>query len=86
MRNSRHEPDPRMEFQAALNTAEEIPCQDMPELFFPDDFIDRKTRESVISTAKALCSQCPIQMECLLYAIRAREHYGIWGGTLPNER
>lgn len=32
-----------------------------------------------------LCSSCPVQEECLDYALKA-EPYGIWGGTTESER
>lgn len=31
--------------------------------------------------AKAVCSTCEVTVECLDYAIRNNEQYGIWGGT-----
>lgn len=36
--------------------------------------------------AKIICGSCPVKIECLNYAIRRREPYGIWGGKSPHER
>jgi WhiB family transcriptional regulator, redox-sensing transcriptional regulator len=35
--------------------------------------------------AKAICSQCPVKVDCLEYALVHREK-GIWGGTNTRER
>lgn len=39
-----------------------------------------------INSAKAICSECPIREQCLDYAMRNRELYGIWGGHTTSER
>jgi WhiB family redox-sensing transcriptional regulator len=39
-----------------------------------------------IEAAKAICATCPVQPECLRYAIETRQEYGIWGGTTEDER
>ena len=62
------------------------PCADIPEIFFPEDFPDKGTREQAIRLARALCATCPIRWQCFEYAVEAREPHGIWGGTLPHER
>jgi len=36
--------------------------------------------------AKAICSTCVVQNDCLEYAIRIREPHGIWGGMNETER
>ncbi len=38
-----------------------------------------------IKLAKAICSACPVQEECLDFAVRNLE-IGIWGGTTTKER
>lgn len=35
--------------------------------------------------AKALCQGCPIQRDCLRYAVNAHE-VGVWGGMTDEER
>jgi WhiB family redox-sensing transcriptional regulator len=43
----------------------------------------RRARESA---AKRICVDCPVQRECLEYALRVREPFGIWGGLDETER
>jgi hypothetical protein len=59
-------------------------AQTDPDLFFPDD----KDREK-LSQAKAICGSCPVQLQCLNYALTAfasASDWGVWGGTDPFER
>ncbi len=46
-----------------------------PDLFFPD----RKAGDSA-AAAKRICHACPVQAECLEYAVRTNQTIGIWGG------
>lgn len=50
-----------------------------PEIFYPvsDDDADE---------AKAICADCPVRVQCLEYALIARERDGIWGGCTERER
>jgi WhiB family redox-sensing transcriptional regulator len=36
--------------------------------------------------AKAICASCNVVDSCLRWALLAREPYGVWGGTSPEER
>lgn len=36
--------------------------------------------------AKAVCRACPVQAECLAFAMSTGPHDGIWGATTPYER
>lgn len=49
------------------------------ELFFPG--LGASTRD-----AKTVCAGCPVIAECLNYAIRHNERFGVWGGMSTNER
>ena len=53
---------------------EQLPCrlQD-PELFFADSPAD-------VEYAKALCSDCPVRLDCLNGALERGEPWGVWGG------
>ena len=56
-------------------------------LFFPPSTFERKDeRERRELRARAICRVCPVMGECLEYAMRIREPYGIWGGYTENER
>ncbi len=55
--------------------------------FFPpaaNERRDDKRRREV--RAKAICSNCPVEHDCLDYALSIREVHGIWGGTSGLER
>ena len=58
-------------------------CQDQPNdlLWFPDP----KTPAGSLKQAKSICRACPVQPECLHYAMTHRV-YGIWGGLSETER
>jgi WhiB family transcriptional regulator, redox-sensing transcriptional regulator len=40
------------------------------------------TRESL---ALAVCDRCPVQLECLAYAVTTRQQHGVWGGKTQQE-
>jgi WhiB family redox-sensing transcriptional regulator len=50
-----------------------------PDLFFPER--GASTRE-----AKEVCRGCVVKDECLEYALRNGEKFGIWGGMSERER
>jgi WhiB family redox-sensing transcriptional regulator len=55
---------------------ERLPCRrEDPELFFAESPHD-------VEVAKALCTSCPVQAECLAGALERREPWGVWGGQL----
>jgi WhiB family redox-sensing transcriptional regulator len=55
-----------------------------PELFFPVGNDGPALRQ--ISKAKTVCRQCPVSDSCLIWAMRAGETVGIWGGMTEDER
>lgn len=50
-----------------------------PEIFFPPQ--GGSPRE-----AKLVCLHCPVQAQCLEFALRNRERHGVWGGLTEDER
>lgn len=54
-------------------------AQTDPEAFFPEK--GGSTREG-----KSTCERCPVQAECLDYALENDERFGIWGGLSERER
>jgi WhiB family redox-sensing transcriptional regulator len=53
---------------------EEALCSQVdPDLWFPK-------RGGASHEAKKVCADCPVARQCLDYAIKAGEIYGIWGG------
>ena len=54
-----------------------------PEAWFP---ILTQGRSREVTNAKKLCQSCPVQKECLTYAVANPDLQGIWGGLTPKER
>ena len=82
------EPDPFDEVFDALTAPinEERPwmvfgaCREEDsDIFFP-------TTKDQTRRALAICAICPVQEDCLDYALEARERFGIWGGTTEKQR
>lgn len=69
----------------AIDNAREIPpCQvSDPDAWFPN-YLEGDTGD--FRAAKRLCKMCPVQKECLTYALVANEVHGVWGGLAPKER
>lgn len=75
------------------NHAGVVPCQQAPELYFPEKSGTQKSGRmdyadlTQAQLAKKNCIQeCPAMMECRMYALRHNETDGIWGGMTANER
>lgn len=51
-------------------------------LFYPEN----PKNQHDYAAAKEFCDRCVVQQECLDYAIKNEELYGVWGGKTPNER
>lgn len=62
---------------------DDVPCTNFPDLFYPDAGA-RGYKDTIY--AKELCRGCPIIQQCLTFAVKTDEPYGIWGGMTPNER
>ena len=44
-----------------------------PDAFFPHDGVG-------VDAARKICAECPVQQECLEYALVNRIDHGVWGG------
>lgn len=53
-------------------------------MFYPD--FNAKGSLKRANATKLICVDCPVKTECLEYAIKNNEEFGIWGGMLANER
>lgn len=58
---------------------EALCAQTDPEAFFPEK--GGSTKE-----AKRVCLRCPVQRECLDWALANDERFGVWGGFSERER
>lgn len=66
----------------AIDDAPSSPaCENFPDAYFPEH--SGMTHEGM--WAKAMCSDCPIRMQCAEYGIKWEKH-GFWGGMSPRER
>jgi WhiB family redox-sensing transcriptional regulator len=60
-------------------------CRDTdPELFFPIGTTGAALVQ--IEHAREVCRQCPVQADCLDFALSTNQDSGIWGGTSEEER
>ncbi|HEX6130359.1 MAG TPA: WhiB family transcriptional regulator [Actinomycetota bacterium] len=50
-----------------------------PDVFFP-------ISEEEAGPALAFCGVCRIREECLAWALKNGERYGVWGGTTEQQR
>jgi WhiB family transcriptional regulator, redox-sensing transcriptional regulator len=61
-----------------------------PEIFFPITTTTGASAatqlEDQIEAAKSICRTCPVQIECLEYALTTNQEAGIWGGADEEER
>jgi len=62
----------------------EVPCRNFPDTFYPEGGEIKRREDTQI--AKSLCQSCLIIDECRIYALEAKEEFGIWGGLDPDER
>ena len=60
----------------------EAACRGMAPGFF---FAERR-EGAFYDQARQICAGCPVRTQCLDYALRTREKYGMWGGADPEER
>ncbi len=64
----------------ALSWAQTAACTGLEStIFYP-------ATDEEADTAKAVCAECPVRMDCLEHAIMRREHNGVWGGATEKER
>jgi WhiB family transcriptional regulator, redox-sensing transcriptional regulator len=55
-------------------------CADTdPGIFFPP-------KDEEAEDAKRVCRACPVQLECLVHALRTDERHGVWGGLDCSQR
>lgn len=71
----------------------------LPFLMFPDEDMSWRdhsicagstvnfftNKKSVVAEQKALCSRCPVRVQCLDFAVR-NDQEGTWGGMTEGER
>lgn len=83
---NRHFETAYWKFLRIIQAAGGVPCEETPDIFFPEDFPEQQVRQVATSVARSLCSNCPVQPDCLEYAITTKQKFGIWAGTTAAER
>jgi WhiB family transcriptional regulator, redox-sensing transcriptional regulator len=59
-------------------------CKGMPVgVFYPDS--TKKDFQVLLKKAIGICNGCPVQQECLEYALQ-NERFGVWGGVSERGR
>jgi WhiB family redox-sensing transcriptional regulator len=70
---------------ARANWRDDAACRDAnPDLFFPIGTAGPALRQ--IGEAKRICRGCPVQTQCLAWALDNGITDGVWGGTTEDER
>lgn len=60
-------------------------CGDVAtDLFFPVGSTDAALEQAEV--ARAVCSTCPVRLDCLRFAVATNQQFGIWGGCDEEER
>jgi WhiB family redox-sensing transcriptional regulator len=57
-----------------------------PSVFFHPEGERGPARAQREAAAKAICSSCPVKLQCAEHAIAVREPYGVWGGLSEDDR
>lgn len=75
-----------LEPRLAVPTTDERPwaafavCRDRdPDAFFP--LTPEGERDAI-----RVCQGCPVQMDCLEFALEAKVRFGVWGGVTEKQR
>jgi WhiB family transcriptional regulator, redox-sensing transcriptional regulator len=67
------------------NWRDDAACRDAdPDLFFPVGTTGLRLGQ--INVAKRMCQACPVQTQCLAWALDHGITDGVWGGTTEDER
>lgn len=72
-----------------LDWHDQAACSGQPiEVFFIQQTpgITQQQRARLEQPAKTICSTCPVQPDCLEWAVLAKVQFGIFGGLNPTER
>lgn len=87
MRNYIASPKKMASFRVAEEAwVQQANCQGVDtNLFFPER-IETGGDDSDYAAAREVCRHCPVQSECLEYALRTRQIHGLWGGKSERER
>lgn len=73
-----------------MNWREFAACVDLsPEeilMFFGDEENEEQESYQQYRHVQRVCYQCPVQIECLRYALENDQKLGVWGGLTESQR
>ena len=74
--------------QLAPSWRAEAACRAVSAVHFfaPAHFERKPEKDAREGAARALCRACPVQKDCLEFALMVQEPHGIWGGMNELER
>jgi hypothetical protein len=74
------------ELRTAMATlTEPTACQEDPDLFDPDTYLDLETKRTAAKVARGYCLECPVVNECAAFGLATRAEGMIWGGYTPDD-
>ena len=62
------------------------PCEELPQVFYPEEFEDPEMYDLAEKIAKNLCAECPLLKACRDWGLFAAVPSGIIGGLTVHER
>lgn len=66
---------------------EDASCKDLDvNDFFLEENLRGQNKKAKETSAKMVCSGCPVLKECRSHALTTPETYGVWGGMTADER
>jgi WhiB family redox-sensing transcriptional regulator len=72
--------------RSQISFREEAACRGMPtDMFYPEAWRAEELARAE-APAKAVCATCPVQEDCLEWAMRNNESHGVWGGMGETDR
>ena len=74
------------QLKQALATGYDLEWQDKANCTGANDNLFFPERGASTRTAKGICRECQVRVECLEFAITTGEKFGIWGGMSERER
>lgn len=77
---------PRLDLSTSWQRLGACRTTDSDVFFPPPTFEPKEARREREAKAKAICSGCPVRVECLEWSIAIQEPHGVWGGLSETER
>lgn len=73
-------------FMERAEWTERAACHGSEAVVFYPNVFKEPALTAAFAAARPICQRCPVQAECLAYAMNNAEREGMWGGLTPTER